>query len=226
MTAVRSSVALTWRFLDQKEEDMLVDSGSSVSLMQESVSTAYSRHIERAPKGLKLTSAEGKEIPVIGCITVPLCLGKLQVNYNFVVVHSLISPVILDVDFLQKYKLVLDFTSTAVSVTSKPVDGVEKLPKSMKTIVDTSKKAKVCAVQAFEEIAGETIDNCAIPLFGKATPPVFDVPTCTNTILLAILEPHKKLFSTTPCHTELAIHFILTTGTPIKVPPCRIPANY
>ena len=142
------------------------------------------------------------------------------------VVHSLISPVILGIDFLQKYKLVLDFTSSPVSVTSKPVDGLETLPKSMKPIVDTSKKAKICAVQAFEETAGETIDSCAIPLFGKAAPPVFDVPTCTNTLLLAVLEQHKKLFSTTPGHMKLAEHFISTTGTPVKVPPCRIPANY
>ena len=138
MAAVRLSAALIRGFLDQKEVDMLVDSGSSISLIQESVATAYSRQIERARKGLQLTSAEGIEIPVIGCITLPLHLGKLQVNHYFMVVQSLISPVILGIDFLQKYKLVLDFTSTPVSVTSKPVDGLETLPKSMKPIVDTS----------------------------------------------------------------------------------------
>ena len=67
VTAVRLSVALTQRLLNQKV-DMLVDSGLSVSLIRESVATAYSRQIERAPKGLQLTSAKGKETPVIGCI--------------------------------------------------------------------------------------------------------------------------------------------------------------
>ena len=62
VAAVRSSAALTRGLLDQKEVDMLVDSGSSISLIQESVATAYSRQIERAPKGLELTSAEGKDI--------------------------------------------------------------------------------------------------------------------------------------------------------------------
>ena len=78
---------------------MLVDSGSSISLLQDSVATVYSRQIERAAKGLELTSAEGKEIPVLGCITLPLCLRNLRVNHNFVVIHSLISPVILDYRF-------------------------------------------------------------------------------------------------------------------------------
>ena len=61
------------------------------------------------------------------------------------------------IDFLQKYTLLLNFISTPVSVTSKPVDGLETLPKSMKPIVHTSKKAKICAVQAFEKAAGEPI---------------------------------------------------------------------
>ena len=94
---------------------------------------------------------------------------------------------ILGIDFLQKYNLVLDFTSTAVSVTSKPADGLEILLKKMKPIVDTCKKAKICAMQAFEETAREIIDSYAVPLFGKAAPPIFDVPTCTKTLLLVVL---------------------------------------
>ena len=43
---------------------------------------------------------------------------------------------------------------------------------------------------------------------------------------MAVLEQHKKLFSTTPGHTELAEHFIPTTGTSVKVPPLRIPGNH
>ena len=52
VAAVRSSAALTRGFLDQKEVDMLVDSESFVSLLQESVATMYSRQIERAQKDL------------------------------------------------------------------------------------------------------------------------------------------------------------------------------
>ena len=43
--------------------------------------------------------------------------------------------------------------------------------------------------------------------------------------MLAVLEPHKNLFRTTQGHTELAEHFIPTTGISVKIPPCRIPAN-
>ena len=99
VATVRSNTAITRGLLDQKDVDMLVDSGSSISLIQEGVAIAFSRPIKKSPKGLQLISAEGKEIPVLGCITLPLRLGKLKVNHNFVVVHSLIVLVILGVDF-------------------------------------------------------------------------------------------------------------------------------
>ena len=158
-------------------------------------------------------------MPVLGCITLPLRLGKLKVNHNFVVVHSLIAPVILGVNFLQKYNLVLDFTSTPVSITPKTVNELEALPKSMKPLIDACKKARICSVEAYDKPAGEAIDSCAIPLFGKATVPTYDAPNCTNKLLLAVLEQRKDLYSTTPGHTELAEHFIPTTEKPVKISP-------
>ena len=58
------------------------------------------------------------------------------------VVHSLITPVILGIDFLQKYNLGLHFTSTPVGITSKTANELETLPKCMKPIVGTDMKAK------------------------------------------------------------------------------------
>ena len=62
---------------------MLVNSERSISLIQEGVVTAFSRQIEKSPTGLQLISAEGNEIPVLGCITLSLGLGKLKVNQRF-----------------------------------------------------------------------------------------------------------------------------------------------
>ena len=77
VAATRSSAALSQGPFDQKEVDMLVNFGSSISLIQVSVATAHSRQIERAPKVLELTSAEGKEIPIIGCSRLSWCLETL-----------------------------------------------------------------------------------------------------------------------------------------------------
>jgi len=81
-------------------------------------------------------------------------------------------------------------------------------------------------VEVLDDPVEGTIDSYVIPLFGKVPSPFFDIPTCTDTLLLTVLDKHKDLFNTTPGHTELAEHFIPTTGTPVKVLPHKIPANY
>ena len=224
VAAVRSSAAVIKGRLAQKEVDMMVDSGSSISLIEESVAKAYVTKTEAPPKGLQLVSAEGKEIPVVGCTTLPVCLADLIVNHKFVVVQSLISPIILGIDFLQWHSLVLDFTTSPVSIVSKQIksDLKPSLPKCVKPLLNA---AKVCATGVNGE-SEDIIDNCAIPLFGKSSLKCVDIPKCTNPLLLAVLEQHRDLFRQIPGQTQLAEHFIPTNGTPVKIPPRRIPAHF
>jgi len=58
VAAVQSNAAFTQGILDQKEVDMMVDSGSSISLIQKSVATVQ---IKGPPKGLQLVSFQLKE---------------------------------------------------------------------------------------------------------------------------------------------------------------------
>ena len=50
--------------------------------------------------------------------------------------------------------------------------------------------------------------------------------SCAVPTLSSLIEQYKSLFRKLPGSTTLAEHYISTTGTPVKVPPCRIPANY
>jgi len=158
------------------------------------------------PKGLQLVSAERKEIPVLGCTTLPVCLADLKVNHNFVVVQSLISPVILGIDFVQWHNLVLDFTTSPVSIVSKQnkSDMKPSLPRSIKPLLNA---AKVCATGVSGE-SEDIIGNCAIPLFGKSTPTFVGIPKCVNLLMLGVLEQHKNLFRQIIGQTQLAKHFI------------------
>ena len=55
----------------------------------------------------------------------------------------------------------------------------------------------------------------AVSVFGKT----YDMPECG-------LDRYKSSFATTPGNINLAEHFIPTVGTPVKIPPRRIPANF
>jgi len=140
-------------------------------------------------------------------------------------VRSLIAPLILGVDFLQKHGITLDFTSNPVGISSHMVDDGDGEIKDTKSILEMAKgvKARVYMVEEVLETEDEVIDNCAVPVFGKT---FYDMPECGIPSLAPLLDRYKSLFATTPGNTNLTEHFIPTVGTPVKIPPRRIPANY
>ena len=120
---------------------------------------------QAAPKGLKLVSAAGEPIPVIGKVVAPIHVGTLHVDIIFVVLHSLITPVILGIDFLQKHGIVLDFTTTPVTIqnTNPPPN----IPTEAQPILESARHtiSKVCTVTSIADSSEDNIDNCAVPLF-------------------------------------------------------------
>ena len=55
----------------------MLDLGSSVSLIEESIAANFSVEKTTAPVVLTLVSVAGEDIPVLDCMTLPLCVGTL-----------------------------------------------------------------------------------------------------------------------------------------------------
>ena len=228
VAAVRPSAATIWGKIGDKRVEIMLDSGSSISLIQESIVTPFSDKNNISPSGLQLTSASGDNIPILGCITLPLCIGELQTSHSLVVVKSLITPVILGLDFSQKYRMILDFTSSSVKIDSKlDTSNFNDCSENSKSMLDVARQIrnKVCAVKTLNDTTEETIDDCAVPLFSKNLLQ-YDIPECNVPAVVPLPSQYKHLFKTCPGKTTVTEHFISTTGTPVKVPPRRIPANY
>ena len=102
---------------------MMLDSGSTISLIKESVVTGLPAVKQLASNELQLVSAAGEPIPVVGRVVLPVQVGGLHVEHPMIVVQSLITQVILGMDFLQKHGLVLDFTTSPVNITARAVHG-------------------------------------------------------------------------------------------------------
>ena len=81
-----------------------LDSGSSISLIKESLINGYCVN-QDPPEGLNLVSAAGEPISVIGKIVTPIQVGNIQADYSFIVVRSLITSVMLGVDFYRNMEL-------------------------------------------------------------------------------------------------------------------------
>ena len=147
VAAVRPNAATTWGMVGECKVELMLDSGSSISLTQESVAAAFSTEYNTVSFGSKLVSASGDNIPVLGCMTLSLCIGEVQASRPLVVVQSFIVPVILGLDFLQKHGMVLDFTSNPVKISSQPKE--RDYSDNVKTVLDIARKVtnKTCAVQ-------------------------------------------------------------------------------
>ena len=71
--AVRSSAAVLTGIIGNTEVQMMVDSGSTVSLIQERIATSLPAVKQlQASNGLQLASAAGETIPVVDRVVVPI----------------------------------------------------------------------------------------------------------------------------------------------------------
>ena len=114
------------------------------------------------------------------------------------------ASVILGVDFLHENGLVLNFTQTPVRVRQATVGS--------------------CLITPLLETPVDAVDECAVPDFRKTSS--VELPECVGADFSTILEQYQDLFQTKPGATEVTCHLIPSTGSPVRVPPRYIPAQY
>ena len=176
---------------------------------------------------VRLVTAAGTPLHISNYVQAPVQIGGTKVIQQFLVVESLIAPIILGLDFMRKHKVTLDFSTIPVGVR---FDGVEleqqQLPQEVKDIwrLGCTQKTKLCAASVLDEDRSDLVDECSIPNFGAEV--TYDFPKCQNQSLSSLIREYKDLFRAKPGLTEEAQHFIHTTGSPVRVPPRRIPVHY
>ena len=99
VAVARSQGAIVKGQLGNTCVEVMLDSGSSISLIKESLINGYCMN-EDPPEGLNLVSAAGEPILVIGKIMAPIHVGNIHADHSFIVIRSLITSVILGMDFL------------------------------------------------------------------------------------------------------------------------------
>ena len=226
IAAIKSKLAVIPGKLGNAAVEIMLDSGSSVSLVQQQVlSLACGWTSTKPPKCLQLVTASGEVLPTLGYIRAPIKVGELDLMHDFVVVKNLVASVILGIDFLQANALMLDFCTTPVSIHHAQPQKLQ-VEQELLPVYESAcqAKAKVCAVATIAASHVDIVDECAIPMFGDAVK--YELPQCQNHGLQSIVHAYRNLFRTVPGKTQVAEHFILTTGNPVKIPPRRIPAHY
>ena len=101
--------------------NIMLDSGSSVSLIRQDIArkiTPVQVTKQSDSNKIKLVTASGAALPILQQVESRVSFDGLEspVSHSFLVVKSLISPVIVGVDFLQQQHLSLDFSYCPVRV--------------------------------------------------------------------------------------------------------------
>ena len=98
--------------------EIMLDTGSAVSLLQHSDALSMNTQ-EASPtcSSIKLVTASGEPLPIISCVEATVNVAdKFVASHQFLIVDSLIYPVILGTDFLYQHHMCLDFASSPVTV--------------------------------------------------------------------------------------------------------------
>ena len=220
--------------------EVMLDSGSSVSLVRHDIAKRFNGTTSAGdmPK-LRLVSAGGEELPIVNNVKAAVKLSGIEEvpEHSFIVVEQLISQVILGVDFLQQQGLVLDFTTSPVSVTvarqkrltpvsTAPGPAPLPEPEAMQAMrkAERERREKVCIVASLEDPASDEADDCVIPIFNEFADAEF--PGFVKACFQGTVQQARDRFVKTPGLTKLACHQIDTVGSPARVPPRRIPAHF
>ena len=201
--------------------DNMLDTGSAVSLVRHreanSMNTCPSL---RELSSIQLVTASGDPLPIVDCVNAPIQMaGNFTTKHQFLVVDSLIYPIILGTDFLYKHHVCLDFTFSPVTVQQNMSELESVQPLWDATVDAKAKRYATAAIGATTE--HDVFDECSIPHYDKSL--TFDIPTCNDVSMGEVLGEYRHLFRSVVDATNLAYHHIPTTGNPVRVPPRRIP---
>ena len=127
---------------------MMMDSGSSVSLITQEIAIKNCSIGHWKAVQVRLVTASGEPMPIVGSVKATVRIGKLRqpVQHKFLVVQNLVSPVILGVDFMQQHGVVLEFSADPVGIhfpsSTTSVSNRHKNPLVFATISSDSQDAQ------------------------------------------------------------------------------------
>ena len=209
VAAVKNKAATTAGSIGGVEVEVMLDSGSSVSLVRHEVLSRFPR-MQPCSSGagdIKLVTASGEPLQVLDHVQASIKIGDLELPHNFVVVESLVSPVIMGIDFLHNNGLVLDFTNLPVTVhTSTQPQLVQTMCHNNYVFSiyaeERNTRARICSVSVVEPPSVDMVDECAVSHFHNKT--AYEYPQCPDNGLKEIVHDYRSLFRTTPGATEMA----------------------
>ena len=187
---------------------IMLDTGSAVSLLHcREANYVNSQPSLQGCSSIQLVTASEESLPIISCVKGPIKMtNDFVAKHKFLIMDSLIYPVILGTDFLYKHHLCL---STQVTIQCNTSDLGSVQPLWDATEEAKAKQYVTAAIGAI--LDHDIVEECSILCYDK--PITYDVPPCSNITIGEVLSEYKYLFTGV---TTLVYYHIPTTENPYK----------
>lgn len=132
----------------------LVDSGSNVSILGSSGFTLLKDlniHIQY-DSNLRVTTADGRGQDVFGYVSLPITLNGVSKTLKILVIPSLTHQLILGVDFLEFFKIKLNFKNLSYATQTSTVCAINTI-RSLSNLTSKEKTELQKVIKLFETIA-------------------------------------------------------------------------
>ena len=102
----------------------MLHSDSSVSLLSQETAIQLTGVEQQSLPQVQLQTASDESLLIKDYVSVDVQLDRMStsIRHNFLIVTSLIAPVILGTDFFQQHGLILDFTKPTIQIYPKQDD--------------------------------------------------------------------------------------------------------
>ena len=176
----------------------LIDTGSQVSLVHASLLTpSLLKKVKR--KELILRTVDEKELSVSTCIDLCIQINGSSYKHEFLVMHELIHPIILGIDFICANSLKLEFSSPS------------NRPKC------------ACSVDVENNDSMQLDEDIGLSSFEVET---YSLPEVSDPDYKRLVHDYKEIFRVKPGRTNLYEYEIrLSDDVPIRIPPRRAPVH-
>ena len=144
MATVRSNAA-------EVAVEIMLCTGLAVSLLRHKEADSINTYpSSQGCSSIQLVTASGESLPIVSCVKVSVQItdDHLLTTHQFFVVNSLIYPLILGNEFLDKNHLYLDFTPSSVTIqhNASDLDCIQPLWDA--TVEAKAKRFAIAAISA------------------------------------------------------------------------------
>ena len=173
---MRTNSAVVTGLLGGVSMEMMLDSGSAVSLVRKDMISPQMNNVVHIPPPLvKLVTAAGDDLLIVDHIQTTVRIQHRTVTHSFIVVNTLVTPAILGINFLQQHGIIIDFASSPINISIPPSTVIDPC---LKSVLEAERTVwtKHSVIVSISNSIEDQVEDYAIPVFSEV--PAMELLEC------------------------------------------------